>query len=1294
MTRSFAKTTPIKMLMHPINDQGGGQYRILHPASLLRRHGYAVAQAHRSPVTSEALTVLDPDVVVFQLWQTDQHIETIKRYRKTLPKAHFVYEIDDLFWAVPEGSFHRSNPLLPKAKSQIRTAAKLCDSIVCTTDLLAKEMKKLTSMRDVRVMRNEVPRSFINAALAGRRSDDTIKSDKPRVGWAGGIGHGGDLQLITDVMKLLGDEVHWVFLGMVPPGVDPQSVEFHQGVPFADYAYKLGTLNLDLALAPLELNEFNFCKSDLRVLEYGAAGFPVIASDISTYADCPHVIRVPNIAEAWAAVIRAELADRDSLGILAEVLHQWTTTERCMDDHLGVRLRSLLPRGVEPFIPMTHTSHIGELVSVGAEIDGLDTYASVQEAWAASPGADIVYVRPNTSVNAAQVGRMMDSLGTHASVSAITNDGIYPVFGKFVRLPHKVGDQLDFAAYMANHEPISAPFPAGPCVVLSGTALARFGLPDEARFGHLEFALADWGARCCEGGRGHVTAVNTFIHTEDGLQQVPALAKHALEHLSMWSPGYVSYIQAYQIGAPLSEARQNLELAFNGMFYDAIQTNSYTEWAATYDSIGPSDRLAILNAISAWEAPPPVINVVMPTFNTDPDHLRQAVNSVRRQLYAHWRLLIADDASTNEETLQVLRDLHAESDPRILVKMRETNGHICAASNTALEMAEEGWVVFLDHDDLLPEHALFRIAHEIVSHPEARFIYSDSDKLSPDGVRVDPYYAPDFSYELLLAQNYVTHLSAYRLEGVRDVGGLQVGMEGSQDWDLALRYLEQQCGTPPDPKLIRHIPEVLYHWRQSETSTSSNIMNKPYAVDAGRRAVMQHLHRTKQAAFVSPHPIIPIFNLVRFLVTDPAPKVTVLIPTRDNADQLLRCVNSLLSNTVYGNFDVIVMDNGSTNIAAREALSRLADTPRVRVIRMPGPFNFAAMNNRAAKETDAEFICLLNDDTEIIERAWLNDMVGLASRPSVGAVGAKLIYPDNTVQEAGIMFSTGQQPGFSAMHMWQQLPAMSPGQSGRAVLTQPVLAVTGACMVIRRDIFLEFGFDETTFPVDYNDVDLCLRLHEAGYRNIVSAQSLVRHYEGQSKRRLKTWRRQDMLEAEQRLLSLHPMDRDPYVNPNLEFQPSLSTLAKLPVPKVWRGQDRTRVLIVNGGENEARQAFRNGELPFCASLEGHYLAFTVPSMENVQAIDLREEVDALATVLSKLGIDRIDFCGIGDGTLGSVGFFTALAERGHRIEFTPTEQANITNAHSYYPAPAWDSVWEKFHEAIGTNGVWLSPAAE
>ncbi len=595
-------------------------------------------------------------------------------------------------------------------------------------------------------------------------------------------------------------------------------------------------------------------------------------------------------------------------------------------------------------------------------------------------------------------------------------------------------------------------------------------------------------------------------------------------------------------------------------------------------------------------------------------------------------------------------------------------------------MAEDGWVVFLDHDDTLAPHALWMIAREVVADPDLRFIYSDCDKLNGQGERINPYFAPDYNYELLLASNYVTHLAAYQLEGIRAIDGFRPGYEGSQDWDLLLRYLAW-CGgnAPPKRHLVRHIPHVLYHWRMSATSTAQDIGAKPYALDAGRRAVLDHLRATNQLGIVSVNPQAPICPMVRFLVPEKPVQVSIIIPTRDNAQVLMRCLGSLLQRTAYPNYEVIVVDNGSKDPATLRFLLEAGRNERVRIKRHPGPFNYSAMNNAAAVDANGEVLCLLNDDTEIVEPAWLNDLVGLAIRPGVGAVGSKLLYPNGTVQQNGIMIDWAARPGSRAMHAFQQLPAGHPGQANRNLITQEWTALTGACMVVLRKLYLEHGgLDADEFPVDYNDVDFCLRLYKAGYRNIVSAQAVVIHHEGATKKRHAAEHALDRVIAdENRLMARHGDVVDGQWSRNLLFHPHMDKAAMAGVAKPWAIQ-RERVLIVNGTVEDAMAAWHNGQLPFCAALNGHAMHLTYPHMSHVKPIDVRGEIEPFLEILGALEIPRLVFCGVGNGTIGAVGFLATVSEAGWQVEYRPTAAANFQDP--YVHAGAWAAAFERLME--------------
>jgi GT2 family glycosyltransferase/glycosyltransferase involved in cell wall biosynthesis len=1266
--RSFL-TTPPKILFQNNGEFGSGIYRMLLPASMLRRHGYVTAQAHGNPIVPDALSVLDPDAVIFQMFQTAPQLARIKEYRKTLKHTFFVYEIDDLFWEVPESSWHaKTNPLLPNSKANIRTAACHCNAITVSTPELAEEMVKLTGIKDVRVALNHITQTIINGALAGRRSSNAMRSDRPRVGWAGGVGHEGDLRILTDVVKQTRDHIQWVFMGMAPPGVEPESLEIHVGVPFNDYPEFLGRLNLDIALAPLEDLAFNQCKSDLRVLEYAAAGFPVIASNIGTYRHCP-VRTVKNDSDAWLQAIDDLLNDPDRAAY-GESLHEWVCSKRLLEQHLPDRAQAYLPKNTEIFIPNVRDRCAGQVMLVSQDQHALDLphYPDVETAWKAAPGADILFVREATALDESQVARIIHALDRNASATPLCNDCGYPQLRSFQKLPPTLAVNIDTAAITSENTSISCPYPSGPVTLLSGLMLSQLGLPDTSRFGSVEYAFAEWGARAMESGKTNITVANTYVHTDAPLQQPEDRARRVLEHICMWSPAFASAVHGYQDGPALAAVIENLEVTYNSLFHTSPSVENYDDWQKVFYTLSTADREAMEQATKSW-ADKPRINIILPVYNPPVPHLQECIDSVLAQVYPHWHLCICDDASTDPGIILTLNEYLRKHSDRISLIMREKNGHICAASNDALKLARDGWCVFLDHDDTLTPQALWFIAQEINQHPDTEFIYTDSDKIGQDGKYLAPYFTPDFSYELLLAQNYVTHLCAYRTATVKEIGGLREGLEGSQDWDLVLRYLEHTCGNPPDERLIRHIHQIGYHWRQSENSTSGNIMAKPYAFTAARRAVSEHLHRTEQTAFLAPNPALPIFLMSRFQVPQPEPTVSIIIPTSDNPEQLDTCVKSVLSKTVYPNYEIAIIDGGVKPVMIRHE--------KVRVIRHHQiPFNFAAVNNFAAERSAAEYLCFLNDDTEVIEQAWLMDMIGMARRPRVGAVGAKLLYPNNTIQHCGVQFNPHADPGQCALHMWQQMGVYDPGQVGRAVISQPVLAVTAACMVIRRSLFQEIGgFDTKDFPVDYNDVDLCIRLHCAGYRNVVCAQAVLKHDAGSTKRKGR-WDRARMLAAEQVLAERYHDVVDPYVNPNLSWSPHHQRIVGHPNSKPWRTALTIRRLLVNASETDLQNCWIDGVLPFSARLEGHFLIFDKPAMPNVRPIDIRGTTDGLIELLTKLGITDIEFCGIGDGTLAATGYFSTLRETGWQVLCQEGAERR-GNEHGYYHPLGWRAAWER-----------------
>ncbi|MBE7217323.1 MAG: glycosyltransferase family 2 protein, partial [Caulobacteraceae bacterium] len=498
--------------------------------------------------------------------------------------------------------------------------------------------------------------------------------------------------------------------------------------------------------------------------------------------------------------------------------------------------------------------------------------------------------------------------------------------------------------------------------------------------------------------------------------------------------------------------------------------DAYAEWIAENEpAAAEAQRVwaAELEALSSR----PRIAVLVPLYDTPEPLLRAMIESVLAQVYPDWELCLADDASPTPHVREVVEAYMAQ-DPRIKAVFREKNGHISEASNSALELVTADWLALLDHDDILTPDALLAVAGEIDRHPEARFVYSDEDKIDEAGRRFDVFFKPDFSPELLRSQNYLNHLSVHRTEAIRAVGGWRKGFEGSQDYDLNLRTLERL-----DPREVRHIPRVLYHWRAIAGSTALAVGEKNYAVEAGLRALSEHLERMEWDATAGMVPGLPFYR-VRYEVPDPAPLVSVIIPTRDRADLLSMCVDSVLEKTTYPNYEILIADNGSTEPATFALFERLTADPRVRVVEAPGPFNYSRINNDAVRESAGELVCLLNNDIEVITPDWMREMASWALQPRIGCVGAKLYYPNDTIQHAGVVMGLGGVAGHGHKHRHRN----DPGYFGRIAVAHDVSVVTGACLIVRRAVWDASGGLNEQLAVAFNDVDFCLRVRDEGCR--------------------------------------------------------------------------------------------------------------------------------------------------------------------------------------------------------------------
>jgi len=515
-------------------------------------------------------------------------------------------------------------------------------------------------------------------------------------------------------------------------------------------------------------------------------------------------------------------------------------------------------------------------------------------------------------------------------------------------------------------------------------------------------------------------------------------------------------------------------------------------------------------------------SIITPVYNTEPRWLRDCIDSVIGQAYPDWQLCLIDDASTRPETRAVL-DEYAVRDPRITIVRLAENGHISRASNAGLDVATGDYVALLDHDDTLAPDALAEMAKAIAADPTLDFLYSDEDKLDEAGSRCEPYFKPDWSPEHFLNFMYTNHLMVLRRSIVDEAGRFRVGYEGSQDFDLALRVITRSSR-------VGHVPKVLYHWRKIAESTASDAGAKPWALEAARRALTDHIARTEPDSQVLEGAAPGLFRVKRPIKGQPL--VSLVITTDDRSRDvqgrlvalLPHLLQSIVQKTSYGNYEIVVVDNGRLSDSTRDALSAIPH--RRASYSIEGPFNFAHKLNFAMRHARGEHAVILNDDIEVISSEWLSAMLEYSQDPAVGAVGARLLYPDGRLQHVGVVLGVC---GVAA-HAFHQAPGHHPGYAGSAYGPRNYSAVTGACMMTRTAVFQQMGGFNNTLAIDFNDIDYCLRVRQAGYRIVYTPYAELYHLEsGTISERV--WNPAETEYMKATWASV--LDRDPFYNQNL-----------------------------------------------------------------------------------------------------------------------------------------------------------------
>ncbi|MHB1712277.1 MAG: glycosyltransferase family 2 protein, partial [Acidimicrobiales bacterium] len=481
----------------------------------------------------------------------------------------------------------------------------------------------------------------------------------------------------------------------------------------------------------------------------------------------------------------------------------------------------------------------------------------------------------------------------------------------------------------------------------------------------------------------------------------------------------------------------------------------------------------------------PLFSLVVPVYRPSLWYFLECVRSVTTQSYQRWELCLCDDGSDDPELTRAVHEL-AAGDDRIKVATLTTNRGISRASNAAMEMATGEFIALLDHDDVLDPEALAELAAVALAHGDVDVIYTDEDKLDELDRPWQPHFKPDWDPDMLLSFPYLGHLTAIRHDLIRRIGGFRSEFDGSQDFDLMLRATEQA-------RRVIHIPRVLYHWRVVAGSAAGDPDAKPWAYLASRRAVEDAVIRQGIDGYVDGAPFRGAYHVRRRIRS--SPRVSIIMPFRDQAALTVACLASLDSSPGYPIDEVVLIDNGSTEPETRALRRQLEIRPATRVLEYPGPFNWSAINNMAARTCDSDMLLFLNNDVEATSEGWLHALVELGQRPEVGAVGARLVYPDGKLQHAGVVLGLGGVAG----HLFAGMPREEMGYFGWDRIVREYSAVTAACMLVRRNVFVELGGFDEALAIAFNDVDFCLRLGQAGYRVLYTPHATLIHYESVSR---------------------------------------------------------------------------------------------------------------------------------------------------------------------------------------------------
>ncbi len=547
----------------------------------------------------------------------------------------------------------------------------------------------------------------------------------------------------------------------------------------------------------------------------------------------------------------------------------------------------------------------------------------------------------------------------------------------------------------------------------------------------------------------------------------------------------------------------------------------YQEW---YKEHCPKEEELEKQRKRKWKEAP-LISVLVPAYETPEQFLQEMIASVQKQTYPYWELCIADGSSQGkglEETVKIF----AEQDSRIRYQRLPQNLGIAGNTNAALAMAKGDYVAFFDHDDLLAPNALYEMALA-VEKEGADVLYSDEDKVTPDlREHFQPHFKPDFNLDLLRSNNYICHLFVVKRKLAMELGGQDGAFDGAQDYDFIFRCVEKA-------EKIVHIAKILYHWRVHKASTADNPASKQYAFEAGKRAIEAHLSRIGQKGKVTETEDLGFYRVTYEVSGEPL--VSIVIPNKDEKETLEKCLKSIYQKSTYRNFEIIIVENNSTTREIQDFYKKINGKKGIRVVVWKREFNYSAINNFGIAEAKGDYILCLNNDVTILSPDWIEEMVGNLQRPEVGIVGARLYFPDNTIQHAGIVMGMGGCAGSLFVGMNRNRG----GYLHKAAIQQNLSAVTAACFMVKREAFEKAGGFEEKLAVAFNDVDFCLKVRKAGYLVVYDPHVELYHHESKTRgyENTEAKRRRFQEEIEYMRCQWMPIiKRDPYYNENLSLK--------------------------------------------------------------------------------------------------------------------------------------------------------------